>query len=140
VKTLNINTDGAARGNPGPAGIGAVLKDNVGKVVCEVSEYLGEKTNNQAEYMALIKALARAASIGAEDVHVFADSELMVKQIKGLYKIKNEGLKPLYDEARGLIRKFKSVSISYVPRERNREADKLANEAIDGHFSGSLKI
>lgn len=134
MKKLLINTDGAARGNPGPAGIGAVLKDEAGKVVFEISEYLGERTNNQAEYMALIRALTKAAEAGAEEINVFADSELMVKQVKGLYKIKNEGLKPLFDEVKSLIRKFKGVNVSYVPRERNREADKLANKAIDGHF------
>lgn len=134
MKRLIINSDGAARGNPGPAGIGIVIKDAGGVVVREIFEYLGEATNNQAEYKALIAGLAAAAEIGAESVGVFADSELIVNQVKGLYKVKNEGLKPLFDEAKELVRKFKVCNIEYIPREKNKEADKLANIAIDSHF------
>ncbi len=131
MKRLIINTDGAARGNPGPAGIGVVIKDEGGVIIKEIAEYLGETTNNQAEYRALIAALKSAVELGAESVAVFADSELMVKQVKGLYKVKNEGLKPLFIEVKGLLPKFKACNIEYVPRERNKEADKLANIAID---------
>ncbi|MBI2975285.1 MAG: ribonuclease HI family protein [Deltaproteobacteria bacterium] len=134
MKRLIINTDGAARGNPGPASLGVVIKNADGHVVRELSAYLGEMTNNQAEYKALIAALETAAEIGAESIAIFADSELMVKQVKGLYKVKNEGLKPLFDEVKGLLRKFKNCNIEYVPREKNKEADKLANLAIDKHF------
>ncbi len=103
-------------------------------MVREIFKYLGEATNNQAEYKALIAGLAAAVELGAESVGVFADSELIVNQVKGLYKVKNEGLKPLFDEAKTLIGKFKVCNIEYIPREKNREADKLANIAIDSHF------
>jgi len=131
VKKLIINSDGAARGNPGPAGIGVTIKDEKGAIVREIAEYLGETTNNQAEYRALIAGLKAAVEMGAEEIRAFADSELIVKQIKGLYKVKNEGLRPLFEEVKGLLRKFKSCNITYVPREMNKEADKLANKAID---------
>lgn len=134
MKRLIINTDGAARGNPGPAGIGVVIKNEKGEVVREIYEYIGETTNNQAEYRALLAAIKAAVELKAEVVGLFADSELMVSQVKGLYKVKNEGLKPLFDEARLLLRNFKVCNIEYLPREKNREADKLANKAIDEHF------
>ncbi len=111
MKKLIINTDGAARGNPGPAGIGVVIKDEKGAVVHEVSEYLGETTNNQAEYQALIAALEAAHKIGAQALEIHADSELIVNQVKGLYKVKNEGLRPLFDEVKALLRKFKVCNI-----------------------------
>ncbi len=134
MKRFIINTDGAAKGNPGPAGIGAVIKDSSGSIIAEVYEYLGETTNNQAEYQALIAALKRAQKLGGEELQVFADSELMVKQIAGIYKVKNEGIKPLFEEAKQMIKLFKSVSLKHVPREKNSEADALANKAIDEHF------
>ena len=133
MKKLIINTDGAARGNPGPAGIGVVIKDEKGAVVREIAEYIGETTNNQAEYRALIMALEAAVELKADSVGIFADSELMVSQIKGIYKVKNEGLKPLFEQARELLQKFKVCNIEYLPREKNKEADKLANIAIDKH-------
>ena len=131
---LIIYTDGAARGNPGPAGAGVVIKDAGMKNIKELCDYLGETTNNQAEYRALILALNSAVELSADELDIFADSELMVSQLKGLYKVKNEGLKPLFNEARDLFRKFKSCRISHVPREKNKEADKLANRAIDDHY------
>lgn len=131
MKKIFINSDGAARGNPGPAGIGVVLKDETGKVVAEIFEYIGETTNNQAEYLALLAGLKKAIELGAESVGIFADSELMVSQIKGVYKVKNEGLKPLFNEAKELLKKFKTCNICHIPREKNKEADKLANKAID---------
>lgn len=134
MKKFIINSDGAARGNPGPSGIGVVIKDENGVIVREISEYIGETTNNQAEYKALLAALHGALSLGAEAIEIFADSELMVNQIKGVYKVKNEGIKPLFNEARGLLQKIKAYGIKHVPREKNKEADRLANEAIDGHF------
>ena len=130
-----IHSDGAARGNPGPAGAGAVLTDPEGKVVGEVCMYLGDDmTNNQAEYRALILALREAEGKGATSLSIFADSELMVRQIKGEYKVKNEGMKVLHAEAVQLLRKFGRYSISYIPREKNKRADKLANLAIDGQM------
>lgn len=134
MKKLIINTDGAAKGNPGPASIGVFIRDDKGAVVQEIAKYIGEKTNNQAEYMALIEALKAAAEIGADVIEIFADSELMVSQVKGIYKVKNEGLRPLFEEVKSLLRKFSQCNIKHVPRERNREADKLANQAIDDHF------
>ena len=131
MKKLIINTDGAARGNPGHAGIGVVIKDAKGVIVREIFEYIGETTNNQAEYKALLKALVAAGELGAEQIEIFADSELMVNQLKGLYKVKNEGLRPLFNNAKELLRKFKVCNIGYVPREKNKEADELANKAID---------
>jgi len=133
MNKLIIYTDGAARGNPGPAGAGVVIKDAGFKTIKELWDYLGEITNNQAEYRALIMALKSAVELGASDLDIFADSELMVSQIKGLYKVKNEGLKPLFDEAVGLLKRFKASRISHIPREKNKEADKLANKAIDEH-------
>lgn len=135
MKKLIINSDGAARGNPGPSGIGVVIKDTSGKIVREIAEYIGEMTNNQAEYLALIAGLKVSVELNADAVLIFADSELIVSQIKGLYKVKNEGLKPLFDEAKELLRKFKVCDIAYIPREKNKEADKLANKAIDKHFN-----
>lgn len=128
---LTLHTDGAARGNPGPAGAGWVIRDGRGKSLAENCEYLGEKTNNQAEYLALLMALKQALALGGTKVKIFADSELMVKQLKGEYKVKNEGLKPLFDEARNLLRRFESVSVAHVAREKNADADALANRAID---------
>jgi len=128
---LVINTDGAARGNPGPAGIGAVIRREDGTVLAEISRFLGHATNNVAEYTALILALEKAAALGAAEVEVFTDSELMVKQIHGEYRVKNEGLKGLYQKVQELAAGFSSFRITHVPREENKEADRLANLGID---------
>ena len=122
-------TDGAARGNPGPAGAGVHLI--IGDDEHNFREYLGERTNNQAEYAALVLALDEAIKLGVTDLTVFADSELMVKQVNGEYKVKNEGLKPFYRRAQFRIGKLSSFEIAHVPRDENKQADKLANEAID---------
>jgi ribonuclease HI len=127
-----LSTDGAARGNPGPAGIGAKLETPDGKVLAEVSEYLGEATNNVAEYRALIAGLERALEHGVQRLTVRADSELVVKQLRGEYRVRDEKLKPLYELARRLIASFARVELRHVRREFNAEADRLANEAIDG--------
>ncbi len=129
-----IYSDGAARGNPGPAGAGAVLQGEDGHVIVEACRYLGEMTNNQAEYRALLLALEEAKTIGAEQLTIFADSELMVKQIMGEYRVKNDGLKPLFAEVRKLLRAFADYTIEHVPRDENRHADRLANLAIDGEI------
>jgi ribonuclease HI len=127
---FTINTDGASRGNPGPAGAGVVIYKD-GKTVEGLAQYLGRKTNNQAEYSALIIGLERVLDMGATRVVVRTDSELMVMQIKGSYKVKNPGLKPLFARASELISQLESFEIEHLGREDNREADRLANRAID---------
>lgn len=124
-------TDGAARGNPGPAGIGAILKAPNGDVLYTGSEFLGHSTNNVAEYKAVLLGLAAALAQGVEHVEVRADSELLIKQLKGIYRVKSPGLKPLFDEARLLIARFKTVKLTHIRRELNAEADRLANHGID---------
>lgn len=127
---LTIYTDGASRNNPGEAGAGVfIMRD--GKQFEQIARYLGTTTNNIAEYAAAIIGLERAVQLGATSVKLFADSELLVKQINGLYKVKNEGLKPLHARAKKLIAKIHSVKVQYVPREKNKDADALANKAID---------
>ena len=126
-----IYTDGAARGNPGPAAIGVIIKDESGKTVASVSRRLGTTTNNQAEYRAIIAALEKAVSLGARNVVLKSDSELAVKQISGQYKIKNTALRPLYQEVVRLTGALESFSIAYIPREQNAAADALANKALN---------
>lgn len=128
-----INTDGGARGNPGPAGIGVVIADEKGNVLHRVSEYIGETTNNQAEYRALIKALEESKKLGFlnDDLECRLDSELVVKQLNGQYKVKNEGIKPVFLQVHNLKSSFHSVTFKHVRREQNKEADKLVNEALD---------
>ena len=128
---LIVYTDGAARGNPGPAGAGAHLEDGSGKHVASAEQYLGEATNNVAEYAALLLGLERAHALGARDVEVRADSELMVKQMRGEYRVRNAGLKPLFERARALASRFDAVKYVHVRRELNQAADRLANQAID---------
>lgn len=131
TKELDIYTDGGSRGNPGPAGIGVVLYNSDGLAVEKVSEFIGEATNNQAEYNALIVGLQEAQNFKAKSVHCYLDSELVVKQLKGQYKVKNKNMKPLFTIVQGLIKNFESVKFSHVPREKNKEADRLVNEALD---------
>lgn len=131
---LILYTDGGARGNPGPAGAGAHLLDNEGNTVAELTEYLGETTNNQAEYRALLLALRKAKDLGATEIEVRADSELMVRQINGQYKVKNEALIPVYQEAKKHLLGFAKWTIKHIPREQNKQADALANQAIDAHI------
>jgi ribonuclease HI len=125
---LKAYIDGGSRGNPGEAGIGVYFPD-----VVRIAEYLGTGTNNFAEYSALLAALRFAVFSHCEELEVFADSELVVKQIKGEYQVKNEGIRPLYDSAIRWIKLIPSFSISHVRRENNKEADKLANLAMDTH-------
>lgn len=124
-------TDGASRGNPGDAGIGILLVDEKDNVIKEISDYIGQTTNNIAEYTALVKALKEALEMNFEGIEVISDSELMVKQINGEYQVKSEGLKPLYKEACELLKEFKIFTVRHVRREQNKEADKLANRGID---------
>lgn len=135
---LIINTDGGARGNPGPAGIGVVIKNEQGIVLFERGEYIGETTNNQAEYKALILALEKTSGnlepkSSELDLEVRMDSELIVRQMTGQYKVKDPGLKPLAEIVIKLCKNFKHVNFVHVRRELNKEADKLVNEAIDAH-------
>lgn len=127
---LTIFSDGASRNNPGEAGAGVlILRDD--KPVAELARYLGTTTNNIAEYTAAIMGMEHAVKLGASSVRLFADSELLVKQLNGQYKVKNEGLKPLYQRVKELIAKIGTVEVQYIPRARNKEADALANKAID---------
>ncbi len=133
---LNINrviiyTDGAARGNPGPAAVGAVIKDEKNNIIATISRRLGTTTNNQAEYRAIIYALEKAAVLGARQVTLYSDSELVVQQINGRYKIKQTALRALYQEVVKLAGVLGKFEIAYIPRERNKEADALANKALD---------
>ncbi|HVL90453.1 MAG TPA: ribonuclease HI family protein [Actinomycetota bacterium] len=125
------HTDGGARGNPGPAGIGVHLASSSGKTIDEIAEAIGVATNNVAEYKAVIRALERSLELGAKRVTVRADSLLAVEQLRGVYKVKNAGLKPLHAAARALVAKFDSVTFEHVRREKNKKADALVNVAID---------
>jgi ribonuclease HI len=128
---LTAYIDGASRGNPGPASYAVVLKQADGKTVLELGKYFGRATNNVAEYYGLINALDSAASRGVARLCVRSDSELLVRQIEGRYKVKSADLKPLFERAQKLARGFAYFSIEYIPREQNREADRLANQALD---------
>jgi len=126
-----VYTDGASRGNPGPAAIGAVIKDGQGQVLARISRCIGRTTNNQAEYRAIIAALEKAASLSIVIVELKSDSELAVRQLKGSYRVKNAGLRPLYDKVRELRASFRGFAITYIPRAQNTEADRLSNAALD---------
>jgi ribonuclease HI len=123
-------TDGAARGNPGPAGIGVVLKTLQGEILATEARFVGHTTNNVAEYRALLLGLERAIECGVRRLEVRADSELLIRQLLGKYRVKNAGLRPLYQRATELLRKFESTHLVHVRREQNAEADRLANEGI----------
>ncbi|MFH1187397.1 MAG: ribonuclease HI family protein [bacterium] len=129
---FSLYTDGGARGNPGPAGIGAVIKDGEA-VVKKIKKYIGEATNNQAEYEALIFGLSELKKMGGKDLEVncFLDSELVVKQLNLEYKVKNKELAPLFVKVWNLAQGFKKCKFFHVYREQNKEADKLVNEALD---------
>lgn len=128
---ITVFTDGASRGNPGEAGIGLAFFDRDGKELLRKGRYIGQSTNNVAEYTALLIALEEATRLGASHLRVFSDSELMVKQLRGEYKVKNENLQPLHQAVLDRAASFENVSYTHVPRERNKIADRLANEAID---------
>jgi len=128
---LVAHSDGGARGNPGPAGYGVVIQDEAGKKLAALSEYLGHQTNNFAEYQGLIAALEYAVKNGHKALKVISDSELLVRQIKGIYKVKNATLQDLHARAKELIRQLEWFSIGHALREHNKEADRLANAAMD---------
>ena len=123
--------DGGARGNPGPAGYGVRIEDEQGTLVEEFNGYLGSATNNVAEYNGLVAALKYAQQHGHRHVHIKSDSELLVKQMRGEYRVKSPGLQPLHEQARALVRQIGSVTFEHVRREFNKHADRLANEAMD---------
>ena len=128
---LTVSCDGAARGNPGPAGIGVQITDVHGNVLGEIAEGLGETTNNVAEYTAAIEGLKRAAELGASEVLLRSDSQLLINQITGRYRVKTAHLVPLHREVLAQSKRFERVRFEHVPRERNTEADRLANEGVD---------
>ncbi|HUV43844.1 MAG TPA: ribonuclease HI family protein [Dehalococcoidales bacterium] len=128
--TLVINADGASRGNPGPAAIGATIKDENGRLLASVSQRIGRTTNNQAEYRALIAALEKAISLEARRVDIRLDSELVVRQVEGRYKVKKATLRPLYLRVGELLGRLEGFTLTHVPREQNAEADRLANAAL----------
>jgi ribonuclease HI len=126
-----VHVDGGARGNPGPAAAACVISTPAGELLGEYAELLGTATNNVAEYRALLLGLAKARELGASEVQVIGDSELIAKQIQGLYKVKHAAMKPLYLEAMEALRGFQRWSISTVPRAQNADADALVNAALD---------
>ncbi len=123
--------DGAARGNPGPSGIGIVIENGEGEVVKEVAEPLGRQTNNVAEYSAMIRCLQEARGLGCTSISVFTDSELMAHQLNGKYAVKAPNLRPLFDQARALLHQFESTTVTHVRRELNKRADALSNIGAD---------
>lgn len=128
---LVLHVDGGARGNPGPAAIGVVVSDVDGRLLEEVAEAIGEATNNVAEYRALLRGLERARALGADEVEVVGDSELVAKQVTGRYKVKHAGLKPLHAEALQALAQFPRWRVRTVPRAQNAAADALVNAALD---------
>lgn len=133
-RALTLRTDGASRGNPGPAGIGVVIETDGVADRLEFCEYIGETTNNVAEYRALLLALDEAEKLSPSSITVRSDSELLVRQLNGVYKVKSEHLKPMVIEAARRLRRFPAARILHVDREENGMADLLANRAIDAHF------
>ncbi len=130
MKRATLFTDGGARGNPGPAAIGFVLS-GIGNTSILYKEYIGKGTNNQAEYRALLAGITRAKAEGVEDLMCYLDSELVVKQVRGEYRVKNEDLKNLLAEIKVLLPSFRSITFEHIPRSKNAAADKLVNEALD---------
>jgi ribonuclease HI len=131
LPAYQANVDGGSRGNPGPAAYGVVIRDPKGEVVARLKKYIGQNTNNVAEYFGLIAALDYAQTHGIRALRVESDSELMVKQMRGVYKVKSGDLQPLHERARKVSQTFESFRIDHVYREQNREADALANQALD---------
>jgi ribonuclease HI len=131
VRRVRVFTDGAARGNPGPAGAGAVILDEEGRVLARLGKFLGKQTNNVAEYQGLLLGLRRTRQLGAREVEVRADSQLLIRQLQGKYAVKNEVLKRLHEEALALLRSFERYELVHIPREQNDLADEMSNRAID---------
>jgi ribonuclease HI len=133
-----LYTDGACRGNPGESGAGVVVLDKEGNVIRELTKYLGKNTNNTAEYRALILGLREVLELGGTMVHIFSDSELMVRQLTKAYSVRNERLMVLYNEVNELLGRFAGYDIRHISREKNRHADRLANRAIDERGANSF--
>jgi len=133
---LIIHTDGGARGNPGPAGLGVYVTDAEGRVVLEHCRYIGETTNNQAEYRAVIDALEHAQQLGGAELEFYLDSELVVRQLNHQYKVRDADLAPLFMRVWNLSTGFRKVTFTHVRREANKDADRLVNQAIDRHLRG----
>jgi ribonuclease HI len=129
---LTVNVDGGARGNPGPAAIGAVVRDAGGEILAERGERIGRATNNVAEYRALLLGIELAAAHGASELELVGDSELIVRQVEGRYKVKDAAMKELHGQVKAALRPFESWSIRHVRREHNADADRLVNAALDG--------
>jgi ribonuclease HI len=131
LEQISIYTDGASRGNPGDAGIGIAVYDHKGSLIREKGSYIGKTTNNIAEYTALLEGIKIALEMNAKKIKFYLDSELVVKQVKGIYKVKNEGLRPLYNQVIDYLKRLEQFEIEHVPREQNKQADRLANYGID---------
>ncbi len=134
MKEFITFTDGGARGNPGPAALGVVVQDESGTVVKEFGRYIGETTNNQAEYQALLAALETVRDLGGEMVHCNLDSELVVKQMKREYRVKDKNLQEIFLKVWNIAAGFKRITFAHIPREQNKEADRLVNEALDNQI------
>ena len=140
MKSIEIFIDGASRGNPGPSGIGIAFIEDKKKIVKKIFKFIGNVTNNVAEYTALIYALQEALIDRYEDVRVASDSELLTRQLRGDYRVKNENLKPFYEQFLHLSRGFNRIEVVSIDRKDNSMADKLANKAIDSRVDSSLKV
>jgi ribonuclease HI len=134
---IKANIDGGARGNPGPAAYGVIVRDAKGEIIAELSDYLGIQTNNYAEYSGLLAALDFAVREKHPSLKVLSDSELLVRQMQGRYKVKSPGLIDLYDRARALVRKLEHFSIDHVLRQYNKDADLLVNQVLDSRGRGA---
>lgn len=128
---LTVNVDGGARGNPGPAAVGVVVRDAAGEVIAEAAEAIGVATNNVAEYRAMLRGIELARESGATELELYGDSELVVKQVRGEYRVKDQNLKPLHAEVRTALGALGAWSIGHVRREQNADADALVNQALD---------
>ena len=138
VKRVVIHTDGASAGNPGPAAIGATIKSEQGRLITTISRGIGRTTNNQAEYRAIIAALEKAIELGAKHVDINLDSQLVVRQISGEYRVKNAALKPLCQQVKQLLSLLEGFTITHIPRQQNKEADNLASIALKRPYTTIL--
>lgn len=134
---IKIYTDGASRGNPGPASIGVSFTTVKGEEISTLSEVIGDQTNNFAEYTALVRGLEEAKANKAEKIWIKTDSQLMVRQVLGEYKVKSDSIKDLYKQVIELLKSFEKVRVEHIPREQNKRADELANQALDSQFKGA---
>lgn len=136
---VKIYSDGGARGNPGPAACGAVIKDEAGKIIGQHARYLGPTTNNQAEYNGVLLGLEEAKKLGAREISFYLDSELVVNQLSGNFKVKNLDIQTIFVKIWNLSVGFSKVKYRHIPREENKQADRLVNEELDKYGSGSIR-